>query len=482
MCFDRDGDGDKEIIMGDISCSNVFYAENTGSTSNAHIGDTTVLYPNYPNKASTSIIKLNSFPCTYNLDVDNDGFKDLIGSPNAISGAENYQSVWYYKNASTTPTVNFVFQKKNFLQEDMIELGEGAYPVLFDADADGKKDLIVGNLGYYTVNTNKSKLAYYRNIGTNTSPSFSLITRDYQFLSSYNIFSMAPTFGDLDGDGDKDLIVGATNGKVHFFENTAGAGNSAVFGNYVANYQNILGSNFVYPQLFDVDKNGTLDLLLGSTNGKLTYYKNVGSASSPTFSLVTGFFGGVDVKQYGWTTGYSMPFMYSDAGVTKLLVGSEIGNVYLYDNIDGNLTGTFNEVDTALFHVNEGPRCAPFFEDITNDGLRDLFVGNYAGGLAFFNSTNVNQVGVKELFTEENVKVFPNPASDKITIAIKDNSYQELAIRCYDVIGKVVFERNTFNKLIDIDVSQFSKGVYFIQLQSKDSKQFKAVTKKVVVQ
>ena len=364
----------------------------------------------------------------------------------------------------------------------MIELGEGAYPVLFDADADGKKDLIVGNLGYYTVNTNKSKLAYYRNIGTNTSPSFSLITRDYQFLSSYNIFSMAPTFGDLDGDGDKDLIVGATNGKVHFFENTAGAGNSAVFGNYVANYQNILGSNFVYPQLFDVDKNGTLDLLLGSTNGKLTYYKNVGSASSPTFSLVTGFFGGVDVKQYGWTTGYSMPFMYSDAGVTKLLVGSEIGNVYLYDNIDGNLTGTFNEVDTALFHVNEGPRCAPFFEDITNDGLRDLFVGNYAGGLAFFNSTNVNQVGVKELFTEENVKVFPNPASDKITIAIKDNSYQELAIRCYDVVGKVVFEKNTFNKLIDIDVSQFSKGVYFIQLQSKDTKQFKTVTKKVVVQ
>jgi len=480
MCFDRDSDGDQELIMGDISCTNVFFTENQGSSSNAHIGDTTILYPNYPNKASTNIIKLNSFPCTYHLDVDNDGFKDLVASPNAVAGSENYQSVWYYKNSSTTSTVNFIFQKKNFLQEDMIELGEGSYPVLFDADADGKKDLIVGNLGYYMINTNKSRLAFYKNIGSSTAPTFSLITRDYQSLSTYNIYSMAPTFGDLDNDGDKDLIIGDNNGRLHYFENTAAAGMPAQFGNYVSAYQGIDVGNFAYPQLFDVNKNGTLDLVIGSLNGKIAYYSNTGSVTSPSFVLQTPFFGSVDVRQSGWTTGYSVPYMFTESGATKLMVGSEIGNLYLYNNIDGNLTSAFNRVDTTLFHINEGPRCFPFYEDITSDGKRDLFLGNYAGGLAFFNSTNVNGVGIEEFLKDEQVAVYPNPAFEKITIALKDNSYSEMQIKCFDVLGHEVFATTSFNKVIQMDVSAFSKGIYFIQLKSKDSNHM--ITKKVIVQ
>lgn len=485
MCFDRNGDGDKDLILGDISCSTICFAENEGDiTSGAHIIDTTKLYPNYPNKGSSDVIKMNSFPCTFNLDVNNDGLKDLIASPNAIAGSENYQSVWYYKNASTTPTVNFVFQKKNFLQEDMIELGEGAYPVLFDADNDGKKDLIIGNLGYYTINTNKSKLAYYKNIGSTSSPSFSLITKDYQSLSTYNIYSMAPTFGDLDSDGDKDLIIGDNNGQLHYFENIAAFGFPAQFSNHVSFYKSIDVGNFAYPQLYDADKNGTLDLIIGSLNGKVSYYSNTGTASNAVFNFQTSFFGDIDVRQtsIGSITGYSMPFMYSELGVTKLLVGSEIGNMYLYDDIDGNLTGKFNRVDTTLFHINEGPRCAPFYEDITNDGKRDLFIGNHAGGLAFFNSINMSGVGIEELFNEDNVLVFPNPSSDKITISIKDNSYSEMTIKCFDVLGNEVFELTTFNKTTHMDVSQFSKGIYFIQLLSKDEKQLKSVIKKVIVQ
>ena len=482
MCFDRDGDGDQDLVMGDVSCSNVFYVENGGSNANAHISDTTRLYPNYPNKGTTDVLKMNSFPCTYYLDVNNDGKKDLLASPNAVAGSENYQSVWCYLNTSTTATVNFVLQKKNFLQEDMIELGEGAYPVFFDADADGKKDIIVGNLGYYINGANKSKLAYYRNIGTSTAPSFSLITRDYQSLSALNIYGMAPAFGDLDGDNDADMIIGEGNGQLYYLENTAGANNPAVFANAVANYKTIDAGNFAYPQLFDVDKNGTLDLLIGSQNGKIAYWKNTGTPTAPNFTLQTASFGNVDVKSYGFLTGFSTPYAFSASGVTKLIVGSEIGNLYLYDNIDGNLSGTFNRVDTTLFKINEGTRSAPCYEDITNDGKRDLVLGNYAGGIAFFNSINVNAVGIEEMQASYKVLMYPNPASKQLTIAIDDDTFSEVNITLMDMMGKELFSETTYNKTILVDVSGYTKGIYFVRLQQKNAGTYKTVTKKIIIE
>jgi hypothetical protein len=488
MCMDRDGDGDKDLILGDISCSTLHYLENGGTTLNAHISDTTKLFPNYPNKASTQVIIMNSFPCTYNLDIDNDGDKDLVASPNT-SNSENSNSVWYYENTSTTPTVNFQFVKNNFLQDDMIEVGEGAYPCLVDVDTDGLLDLIIGNHGYYIGTTNRTKMAYYRNTGTLSQPSYSLITRDFANLGTLpntsTLTGLVPAVGDIDADGDKDLIVCDYYGKVHWLENTAGAGNPCNFSVFKNNFFGI-STTFpaAYPQVIDVDRDGVLDLIIGLRNGRVAYYRNTGTTTAATFTLVTNSFGNLDVTGdpglYS-SDGSAAPFMFDDAGNYKLLVGSISGRIFMYDNIDGNLAGTFNRIDTNVNKINDGPKSALQYIDINGDAKRDLIVGNYAGGLSFYSSKA--PIGIKEFNDLENeIVVYPNPANDYLDIKSLNNFTDKLNVEVFDIIGKKVLSETSTSSNLRINCENLEQGIYVMRINITVNKTTKTLVKKVIIQ
>ena len=243
-------------------------------------------------------VDLAIFPAGFYLDVDNDGRKDLLVAPNSPNGSENFASVWYYKNTGAGSAPIFTHQKDNFLQDEMIEVGRGANPVFFDYNADGLLDIIIGNYGYYKGSGNYAgQLALFENTGTLTSPSFALITRDYSGIASYGLNGLFPAFGDLDGDGDEDMILGEYDGLLHYFNNTAGSGNPASFVFSEPNYRGIDIGQFATPQLVDVNRDGTLDLLVGERSGTLNYFENTGTTSSPDFGSVPtdGFFGGIVV-------------------------------------------------------------------------------------------------------------------------------------------------------------------------------------------
>lgn len=489
MCFDRDGDNDQDLIIGDIGCSTISYCENIGDNTNAHIGDTTKIYPNYPLKANTQPIKMNTFPCTYYLDVDNDNKKDLLASPYS-SGGENFKSVWFYKNKTTNNEADFEFTKNNFLQDEMMEHGEGAYPVLFDADNDGLLDLIVGNHGYYEINNQKTKLAYYKNIGTLTQPSFSLITRDYAGLSSYATTHLTqnfvPTFGDIDGDGDKDMIIGDAAGKIHWVENTAGSGNPCNFSIFKFNpFGIITGFNASFPQLIDVNRDGLLDLIIGMFNGRLAYYQNNGTSTAPSFTLITNNFGNVNVKgdpsTYG-SDGRCAPFMFDDNGTYKLLSGSISGRIFYYDNIDGNLNGNFNLIDTNVNKINIGMATALQYVDIDGDNKRDLIVGNYAGGLNFYSSKST--IGIKELYDAKSssVLIYPNPTKDFVTIKSNNPLTEKIEIEVFDIYGKIILKETTPHPYKRQNTSEFNKGVYFIKTTTFEGLNSQTTVTKLILQ
>jgi len=463
--FDSDGDGDKEIVIGDISCTTNTLIVNGGTAQLANGISQTHNFPN-----TTEPINFNNFPTSYFIDVNNDGKKDLLVSPNVFNAAENAESVWFYKNVGTETLPNFKKINENFLQNQMLEVGEGAHPILEDLNGDGLKDLLIGNYGYYSVGGSiNSKLAYFKNVGTLDEPIFQFQTNDYQNFSQLNMRGLYPAFGDLDGDGDKDLLLGNEDGKMVYCTNIPNNG----VANFVLSesfYKGIDIGNFATPQIVDIDGDGKLDLLIGEERGTVNFCRNEGTTSTPDFSVanLNPLFGNINVSKYipnSIAFGYSTPKFFKFNGQSRIISGSQQGYIYLYENIDNNLNGTFSLIDSTLSDIWEGERSVPEISDINNDGKPDLFLGNYAGGLSFFKFDNVSNMF--NLKSTKNLSVYPNPSKDNIYIKTNINRLNSVSV--FDLNQRLILFESVFSgNNLSIDISKINAGYYILKVSSSE--------------
>ncbi len=469
LAFDNDGDNDLELITGDISFTNLVYLVNGGTATDAHMISQDTLFPSYDSPANIFV-----FPAPFKVDMNNDGLGDLIASSNWQQGAENYNCVWYYKNEGDSITADFHYQSNTFFVDEMIDVGEGAQPVFFDVDADGLQDMLIGNYGYFdttAVNNYVGELAYFRNTGDATHPEFQLITIDYENLSSLNVLLMRPAFGDLDGDGDEDMITGRDDGTLLFLQNVAAPGGPADFIFMAQNYGAIDIGNNSEPQIVDVNRDGLPDLLIGEKDGNLNYYQNTGTSTAPVFTLISSFFGGVDVRQQGYLTGYSVPFLCElDAnGGYTLFVGSERGYIFRYTNIDNNLDGIFTKADSIYSGIRTGLRSSPSGADVDSDGKIELLIGNYRGGVSYYNEAP--NVGLQSAVNNMAVHIYPNPASGNIHISLPAVMMgSSLTLSLVNCFGEKVLTKQYKSSLNNFDVvlTNIASGVYLMQLSTNE--------------
>ena len=492
LCIDLDNDGDKEFIVGDVSYPGLTMLTNGGTTTDASFIAKDVAFPS--NNASTSAVNLTLFPCAFYLDVNNDGIKDLIASPNETNACENFNSVVYYQNSGTNTFPIFNYQQSNLLQDNMIEVGEGAYPVFFDYDNDGDKDLFIGNNGYYATPSFVQGVALFDNIGTPSNPKFSLITRDYANLSTVlagvGIDNFVPAFGDMDGDGDADMIIGLGNGKLQYFQNTAAIGATANFVLASPDMKNSAGrkidvGDFAAPQIYDVDGNGTNDVVIGSRNGRLAYYSHTGATPIPVLDSITHLFGNVKMNLPGHVTGYSYPCMYKQGGVTNILVGSESGFLRHYNNIDGNLGGTFTMADSIYEGIYQGTRTAPNMADIDNDGFVDLIVGNYQGGVSFYKGVSALTTSNLDNLIHFNFDLFPNPANNSFNIQILNEENKTYEFELYNVMGQLISKEKISDNLFSYNTSSLTSGMYICkvsEINNAGTKTTGSLIKRIVIQ
>jgi len=150
--YNWDSDGDKDLLVGD-GAGNVVFFENTGSYLTLAQGKTI--------SVGTANLKVSGNAVPVVVDWNRDGYKDLI-----VGDKNGYVYLYLNKNLPPQQDTSPLLSSGVRLQANSdLDVGNNATPYVIDWDKDDKDDLIIGNSDGYVF--------YYKNIGTNGTPSFS---------------------------------------------------------------------------------------------------------------------------------------------------------------------------------------------------------------------------------------------------------------------------------------------------------------------
>jgi hypothetical protein len=460
LTMDFNNDGVRDLFFTEEECANLYLLNNQGTSTSA-------LMTSFSAFPASAPLSMPFFPAPYYEDVDFDGVPDLIVSPNVgfrSSFSIDFQkSLYLFKNSGTKQLPQFNFAKSDFLQDEMIDVGDFSVPAFFDYDGDGDQDLFVSN---YTETAQAGTISQFENTGTNQVPSFKLITEDFLFLSSLNQYDFKIQFVDMNGDAKIDLAFTSSLKRSGVTELVYLANSS--LDKFIITDPTLKETNFtISPSLnwlvVDVDQNGLNDILVGEDTGGIEYWKNNGTGGTANYTLVTSSFLGL-----GSSTDHQNPSMTAadlDAdGRADLIIGNHRGELSIYGDFraqNTNLVGAeniiFNEQTKNYESRNLGGSVWPTTVNLFNSNTPSIVIGNLLGGLMVLKND-----GGKELPAEPEISIFPNPFTNNQKDVLKIRSDRNVTVQFYTVLGQKI--SNTYfipvNQDYPIDVSGLAAGIY----------------------
>jgi hypothetical protein len=458
LVIDTDGDGNKDVLFSEDDCPALFLLKNEGTTEIADM-NSAIPYP------PTKPIFMPLFPATFYEDVDFDDVPDLLASParNARTGLNNSfrKSIWYYKNTGTAQNPNFTFVKDDFLQDEMLEVGDYAFPALTDYDGDGDQDLFIGNYG----NENfRGVIAFYENVGSPTFSSFKLVTEDFLQLSLLSRYNMKPQFIDINSDGNVDLaflISEAVNFTTNLFYIEGRKPNALSFDGLEVKSANFDVGNNENILLEDVDQDGIVDVLVGASNGAFEYWRNLGPRGSFNFVLENPAFMNLGPSISRANANASIADMDND-GRQDLIIGDQSGHLTIFGDFRGTMNSpqptsnlVFDSFGENYIDKDMGSRIKPVAVNLFNSNRPAIVVGTVSGGIFMLKND-----GGQQLKTEPDIIIYPNPLLPAQPLSVRTD--RSMLMELFTIMGQRISDPMFVggNLPFSIEIAGLSPGMY----------------------
>ncbi len=472
LSLDMDADGDKDILVGQEQCQKLNFLENVGTAADALMTGFTTDFP-----FNTQMVNFKVFPAAYYEDVDFDGTKDLLVSPNASFNINDEidfaNSSWFYHNAGSDNNPNFEFVENTFLQGDMIDMGDQAAPAFGDIDGDGDQDMILGGRGLERPGGFYATLQLYENIGSSGDPLLSLIDEDFLGLSSRRYKVIKPQIVDFDRNGGADILLttqleNSVETVLSLIPNSNDAGQTPSYDQ--ANLQTVnIDLDFSdNPFAYDISGDGALDLVIGKFSGAIEYHRNDGGNN---FTLEDDSF--YDISNNPFRIRPSLAIHDLDAsGQPELITVDVSGEITIYSDfiltLDSPQPGeneiVFNETFGGAFSYNFGRDNWISIANLHGADRASIALGTSQGGVQILNNADgvITNPGVNPI----EITIFPNPGSSVINngrVNIRVN--QEAQVEVVSILGQTVMEgmRLKRNETLQIDSRTLPSGLYLVK-------------------
>ena len=323
LAFDEDGDGDKELFIGEIIHDDHFRSQGTKPGHSRFVfnrfvnaGGDKFERKGFLCDVNSNRIELEGYTNAAMADWEGDGDVDLF-----FSSSQGFDCVMFCENVGSPRQARFAAPRRldaspgTPLRVPAENEAPGNVAVA-DWDGDGDLDVLVW----------AGRLYLAENVGTRTKPRLAPPVDDFVYQESGRLRGhgmVKVEVADWDGDGDLDLLLGEGGSEIALFENVRGDRLSPVFAapqpleaetNPRDNYSlmpthpkririldvkhgsprsklrtavgaTIGEAGYNSPALVDMDGDGDLDLPIQNTAGPIYYYENIGTRVKPRYAF-----------------------------------------------------------------------------------------------------------------------------------------------------------------------------------------------------